>query len=51
MYMTPNGRIILSDEEKKKARMVMGTNVCIDNCKDCQCGKDNDCKKEKEGGE
>jgi len=35
MYMTPNGRVILSDKEKKAASKVLGTNTCTGSCKGC----------------
>jgi hypothetical protein len=36
MYMTPNGRIVLDEREKKLARMVQGKNVCTKSCKNCK---------------
>jgi len=36
MYMTPNGRIVLDEKEKKAARMVLGTNACTGSCPKCK---------------
>jgi len=44
MYMTPNGRIVLDENEKKLGRMVQGKNACENKCKDCKCGEHMDCK-------
>jgi len=35
MYMTPNGRIVLNEQEKKAASKVNGTNTCTGSCKGC----------------
>jgi hypothetical protein len=45
MYMTPNGRIVLTDEEKKKGKMVLGINACEKNCPNCTCASTEEMKK------
>ena len=36
MYMTPNGRFIFTDKERKAANKVNGTNACTGSCSDCE---------------
>jgi len=39
MYMTPNGKIILSDEAKKEIEKEKPCS-CTESCKNCSCEKD-----------
>ena len=42
--MKPNGRIVLTDEEKKKGKMVLGINSWKKNCPNCTCASTEEMK-------